>query len=140
MGKKKIRREKAVKLLFLVVVFFSLLTYTIYNAFKPAEVKTIEMYLTVGNYTGFDVNASALIFGTVMPSSSAQRTVNITNIDENMHKVYIKPTGELAKWTSISEDKLILKGDESREVKVRVSAPLDAEHGEYTGKLKIIFK
>lgn len=138
--KKKIKKDKAIIILVLIVIIFSALTCIIYTRLKPAEIRTIEMYLTVSNYTGFDVNTSALIFGTVIPSSYVQRTINITNIDENIHKICIKPTGKLAKWIAVSEAEFILKGNESKEIKVKINVPYDAEYGKYTGSLKIIFR
>ncbi len=98
------------------------------------------MHLTVGNYTGFDVTTNALIFGTVMPSSYAKRKINITNINERIHKIYIKPTGELAKWTTLSENKFVLKEGQSKEIAIKIDVPHDAEYREYTGSLKIIFR
>ncbi|MBR9692165.1 hypothetical protein GOV06_05270 [Candidatus Woesearchaeota archaeon] len=137
---KKIKRERAVIYLLLIAVVVSALTYLVYTNLKPAAIRTIDMHLTVGNYTGFDINTSALIFGTVIPSSYAKRIINITNIDEDIHNVYIEPTGELAEWTSISETEFILIKDESKEIEIIIYAPSDAEHGKHTGRLKIIFR
>jgi len=140
MEKRYIKKEKAIIILILIVVISFLITYFVYDSFKPVEIKTIDMDLTVGNYTGFDVNTSALIFGTTVPNSYVKRTINITNIDENNHKVSIKAYGELKEWTSISEDSFTLKGDETKEIDVEIRVPTDADRREYTGDLKILFR
>jgi len=138
--KKEIKKEKALIILILIIIISSLITYFIYNSLKPIEIQTIDMSLTVGDYTGFDVNTSSLIFGTAAPSSFIKRSVNITNIDENTHEIHIKATGDLKKWISISETEFILKKEESKEISIKANIPNDAEYREYEGKLKIIFR
>jgi len=137
---EKIKTKRAILTLLLIAAISSISTYFIYTYLESYEIKTIDMHLTVGNYTGFDVTTNALVFGTVMPSSYAKRKINITNINERIHKIYIKPTGELAEWITLSENKFVLKEDQSKEIAIRIDVPYDAKYGEHTGSLKIIFK
>jgi uncharacterized protein YpmB len=137
---EKIKKEKVIIILILIVIISSIVTYFIYTSFKPYEIKTTDMYLTVGNYTGFDVNTSALVFGTVKPSSYVKRKINITNTDQIPRTILIRKKGELAEWTSISEKEFILEGNESKEIDIKIDVPYDAEHGKYTGSLKVIFR
>ncbi len=137
---KKIEKEKAIVLLLLIIAVSSVITYFAYNKFVPAEIRTIEMHLTVGNYTGFDVNTSALIFGTVIPTSSVKRTFNVTNTDDKAHKVFVKVKGSLADWTSFSENRFILAGRESKDIDVIIDVPSDAEYGKYEGMIEILLR
>jgi hypothetical protein len=140
MAKKEIKKEKAIIILIFVILISIAITCLTYNYLKPSEIQTIDMYLTVGNYTGFDVNISALTFGTIAPTGSAKRTINITSIADKKQKVCIKAQGELKQWTTISEKTFILNKDESKEVEIKVKVPSTAEYRKYNGTLKISFR
>lgn len=140
MGKKKVKKEKAIIIIILVIIVASALSYTFYNQVRPNDVKVIDMRLNVGNYTGFDVNTSLLIFGTVVPGGSAKRTINIENIAEEEQKVEIVAEGELADWSYLSKNHFNLQTYEITSVDVTLYVPENATFGNYKGTLEILFR
>ena len=96
--------------------------------------KEVDMFVKVDNYAGFNVDTSALYFGTIAPGNSAFRFLDFGSV--NKVRVIIIPFGKIKKWVSFSNN-FILEGNKS--VKVTVDIPKNAEFGEYKGKLKLYF-
>ena len=112
----------------------------VYPYFSPLHIEEIYMYITVGNYTGFNVNTSALFFGTVVKSGSSERYVVVTNEYNESLKVKINIKGELKDWTRLSENNFMLEKNANKTVNVKVNIPPDAESGGYTGTMEIRFR
>ena len=133
--------EKKKKIiLFLVIIASVVISILVYPYFSPLHIEEIYMYITVGNYTGFNVNTSALFFGTVAKSGSSERYVVVTNEYSEELKVKINIKGELEDWTSLSEKKFMLEKNANKTVNVKVNIPPDAESGGYTGTMEIRFR
>ncbi len=122
-------------ILFLTVFGFSLL-----KSFQVKQAQEIDMQLTVGNYTGFNVNTSALFFGTVVPGGTSKRSINIHNPLETPLKVMLSIEGELSQWALVSNNSFELKPNESREILIEINVPSSAEFGEYNSTFIITFK
>ena len=133
-------KQKRKVILAIIVLASIFATILIYPYFYPADVKEIDIYLKVSNYTGFNVNTSAVFFGTIIPSGMASRDIIVTNEDAEAHKVNIKIQGELNNWITISENGFSLESEQNRTIKLTLSVPYNAEYGNYTSKVKIIFK
>ena len=81
-GNKK-RNNKAIFLLIVAAIFCLFAALLIFLPFiRPLAQYELDMYLRVGNYTGIDVNASALHFGTVLRSATVSRKVTVTNTEK----------------------------------------------------------
>ena len=132
--------EKKKKIiLFLVIIASVVISILVYPYFSPLHIEEIDMYITVGNYTGFNVNTSALFFGTVAKSGSSERYVVVTNEYSEELKVKINIKGELEDWTSLSEKKFMLEKNANKTVNVKVNIPPDVEFGDYTSTMEIKF-
>lgn len=132
--------EKKKKIILFIVILASIIiSVLIYPYISPLHVKEIDMYITVGNYTGFNVNTSALFFGTVVKSGSSERYFIVTNEYNKELKVKINIKGELEDWTSLSENNFMLEKNANKTVTIKVNIPTEVESGDYTSIMKIKF-
>ena len=97
------------------------------------------MYLTVGDYVGFNVDTDAIYFGVINKSGSGSRIIDIKNTDVP-YMVNIESYGELAKWVYVSENNFLIRPYENKSLKVTVLVPPDAAYGNYAGLLKVILR
>ena len=103
----------------------------------PTSTQEFDMYLTVGNYTGFNVDTSAIFFGTVSPGGRGTRTVIITNYANATTRIELQTNGELARLVSFSNNSFSLAPGENSSVAVTATVPVDMPYGNHTGKLVI---
>ncbi|MEA3430526.1 MAG: hypothetical protein U9R08_04600 [Nanoarchaeota archaeon] len=136
----KVKKEKAIIILAIVILVVVAVSYLVYNMLKPDDIQVIDMTIKVGNYTGFDVNTSYLIFGTVVPGGYSKRSIKIKNIDDKKHNVEIVTEGELSDWTKISNNNFIINNGEIKDVDVTIFIPERSDMRKYDGKLAIIFR
>lgn len=106
----------------------------------PAEIKEFDMYLTVGEHIGFNVDIDAIYFGTLPQEGAGSRRIILKNDEDFSKKVKISASGELADWVWLEENNFVLSKNETKEVRIYVSPPEYAEFGNYTGKLRITFR
>ena len=122
--------RRYILLIILIIVLLSVLVFGFLFSYKE-----VDMFVKVDNYAGFNVDTSALYFGTIAPGNSAFRFLDFGSV--NKVRVIIIPFGKIKKWVSFSENNFALEGNKS--VKVTVNIPKDAKFGEYKGKLKLYF-
>ena len=132
--------KKAIIILVFAVVTSFILTNVIYDYLTIVDSKELKMYLTVADYAGFDVNTSALIFGTVPKGGSSSREVILTNDFNIPLKVDLKAYGELAGWVHVFENGFLMQPNVVKTVKVSATIPENAKFGNYAGILKISFQ
>ncbi len=115
-------------------------TGLLYISWSSPEIRSFEMYLSVADYVGVNADTSAIWFGTVPPSGTASRTVMLKNIDAWSRWVEMKAQGQLAGWVSVDANGFVLGPGEEKNVTVYVIVPKDAQHGNYTGRLDVVFR
>jgi len=132
---------KKFNIFFLIILVISLIFLAVIFL-KPSQIgqEEMDMYLRVGNYTGINLNSSALYFGTAMASSTVSRDIFITNIKSENIIARLDAYGSLAPWTHFSQNRIVLLGNESKNVTVSVSIPENAKNGDYSGKVRIVFE
>jgi len=142
-NKKKKKDRENRKIIFLLVIFLLLVSVAIIIKFYPQVIpfdqKEIMMYLTVGNYTGIDLNVSALAFGTVVKSSTVKREIAIANSGNNTIRASLSVSGDLSGWTKLSENNFAILSNQNKNITISITVPEDAEFGKYSGRLKISF-
>lgn len=128
----------AVVFVVLIAVSF---TYLWFNNFAVFWKEDIDMYLTVvkGNMVGINTNTDALYFGKVRKGGVSTRKIIIGNNDEKPHLIQIKTFGDLSKWVYVSDNNFILHPGESKNVSVSCDVPKDADTGNYTGGLQVVY-
>lgn len=127
-------------LLIFAVVISIFLTYFFYNSFIIEEIITLDMVVKVNDHFGLNADADAIKFGMIMPGTSGERSITVDNSAAYPLRVVILKSGYIADWVKVSENNFILKENENRQVIFKVSAPENSNYGNYTGKVKIIFK
>lgn len=126
--------------LFIVVLLVIGIVSLAYTFLFASEIEEFDMYLTVGDYVGLNVDTDALYFGTIFPDGSGYRTLTLGNDGFFSKRVKIDVTGELRDWVWTAENNFILDRNENKEITVHVSVPKDAEFGNYTGRLRMEFR
>lgn len=128
-------------LLVLITILISFsLTFFFYTHYILQDVLELDMKIKIGDAVGFDTNTSVISFGIIpKEGGSSQRPVILNNMENKPLRVYIKKSGEMAKWVYISEDNFILQGYETKELLFTAIPSKDAEVGAYKGKVRFIF-
>jgi len=128
--------------LFLIVAVMvsCILTYILYNFFIIENIYTLDMNVKIGYNLGLNVDGDSIKFGKLMPGTSGERSILINNNATYPLRVVILKSGYIADWVKISENNFILKEKESKEVIFEAFAPTNVGVGNYTGKVKVIFK
>ncbi len=127
-------------LLIILVVLSAFLAYFFYNYFIIENIINLDMYAKVGGHFGINADADAMKFGMIMPGTSGERSILVSNSATYPLRVVILKSGDMADWVNPSENKFILKENESKQIIFEVNAPKNSNFGNYTGKVKIIFK
>ncbi|MEM7814713.1 MAG: hypothetical protein QXF55_00010 [Candidatus Aenigmatarchaeota archaeon] len=105
----------------------------------PSRTEEFGMYLTVENVTGFNVDTTAIFFGTVPPGGVGMRTITIAHNGSAPIRVGFRLEGELASLVTVSPESFALSPGESRNVTVSVAVPAGMPYGNYTGKLTVMY-
>jgi uncharacterized membrane protein len=134
-------KKRDVIMILIIILLLSVTSTVLYYSFYVIEdVRDIPMNITVADFYGFDLNKGMLTMGVSQPGASAKRMVRLENTAGFPLKVQLKTYGELAKWTSFSENDFILEEGEYKQIDVSVIVPGEAEYGDYTGSVRITFK
>lgn len=143
--KRRKRKSEIKKLAFilLAIVIISILASLLTQYFLIEKVQTFNVFVTVANRVGFNISkgeSNVLHFGTAPPGSSSSRTLVFDSSDPRPSKVIIKSYGQIKSWIIASENNFILACNEDKTVKIIIAVPKNAEFGDYTGRIKLIFK
>jgi hypothetical protein len=112
-----------------------ILAFSVYYLI-PTDTMEMDMSVTISNHIGFDVNTSAITFGTLMPDSFASRDVTVLNPDNYGKIAHFTAEGNITRLVTLPPDTPITANG-NLTVNIRASAPSDAEKGYYEGKLII---
>ncbi|MEM5814606.1 MAG: hypothetical protein QXD77_02215 [Candidatus Aenigmatarchaeota archaeon] len=103
--------------------------------FKP-ETTELQMSLTVGGRIGFDINTTALTFGTVPPGGASSRDVIVENKDAYDKTASFSAEGSISRFVKLPPN-IRIKAFSNATASVRAEVPANAEPGNYTGRLLI---
>ena len=132
--------EKAIVILVIVVLSSASLTKIVYDYFTLVDVVEFDMYLTVSDHVGVNVGTSAIFFGTTFPGGSSNRLVMLNNSYSFPVKVELYDSGDLSRWVYFSDNGFTIEPNVNGTVRVGVAIPEDSKYGNYTGKLRIVFR
>lgn len=111
--------------------------FVVYTFVNPPQTVYYDIYLTVGNYTGFNVATDALYFGTVPPGGAASRFIEIRNDGGMNVESTLVFEGTVTRFLSAPE-KVVLEPYHNQTVQISAYVPEDAQRGEYFGKLYVV--
>jgi len=103
------------------------------------DYKELDVYVTVGDHLGFNIDTSDLFFGTIQPGASGKRSITLELDNCDKCKVNLKSSGSIKDWISISENNFIIKKGEKKSLDIFLNIPNNAQYGNYTGRLMIYF-
>ncbi|MBL7056570.1 hypothetical protein ISS07_06670 [Candidatus Woesearchaeota archaeon] len=129
-------------LLLVVVAIFlsSFLSYKFYSVYIVEDTITLDMEIKVDDHFGLNADTDALKFGRIMPGTSAERGIEVENNASFPLKIVITNSGVFQDWISISDNYFVLDVDDRKKVLFEVTAPDNADFGNYSGKTTILFK
>ena len=108
-------------------------------AFFAFQTNELYMSLSVGEHVGFDVNTTAVTFGTVLPGGVVQRDLTITNTDGYDKVASFSVEGNISRFVRPPADALA-KAAANTSVGIKAEVPQDTTFGEYTGKLRVTLR
>jgi len=141
--KEKIMHSGSIVKAFLILLAILAIGYMCYFLFYPWEPTEFNMHVNFTselNIMGFAVNNTSLDFGTVPTGAWATKNITIHYNYTSPEFVRIVASGNISKWTSVSDNNFILSGNGEKPLAIRVYVPLDVEFGEYSGTLSIYYK
>ena len=119
------------------VVLIVISVYVLINS--PLEMKTLDLSFVVGEHLGFDLNASSLSFGIIMPGGSAVRRVVMQNNYDFPIKVEIYTSKNIRGYVFAEPEHLIESG-KTEQISFNLIVPEYMEHGEYSGEVYFKFR
>lgn len=119
---------------FISLVLIILLFKTYHN--QPLEEKILDVKFIVGDKPGFDLNDSGLIFGRIIPGSTASRKVRMFNGNDFLVEVRVFTDKSTANFLRVDAPFNLLP-NESKDVIFSLTVPKNMSFGEYSGKTVI---
>lgn len=125
-------------LLFVLFAFFFAAACTA----QPSEVLEVPADAFIGNYSGINLDADALHFGTLGEGKEGSRTrvIVIANNGEQIKKITLSVTGTIAQGITFSDASFLLEPHQNKTVQVTFTLLSDMEYGNYTGIVHIVSK
>lgn len=127
-------------LLIAVVMITISSTVIIYTLLNVKEVREIDMLLKVGATSGLNADTDYIKFGKVVPGGSSTRNITLENNHDLPLRCDISASGKVSDFVSFSENFFTLQSGEKKTVSITASVPEGTPYGNYTGKMKIVFK
>ena len=143
MRNKRVSKNKTILLLIVVVLVAAALSTAIsyyYTSKGALEIQKIPMDIKVQQKFGFNLDTDKLHFGGVFPGGSSERGVIIVNNRDFPLKARFYMSGEIGSWVKPEDNPIYLQPSENRTVKFTAKAPENAEFGNYTGEVTVVFK
>jgi hypothetical protein len=126
------------KAIFLLVITY-IVCFSISTIYTNARTTYIvyDSSLIVGDHVGFDLNSSALTFGMIGLSGTAERGVIINNNNSFSQRVKIYTRGNISQFLLVSQNNLIVPPNTEKQVDFIASIPADIEFGQYSGQVRV---
>ena len=128
--------------LILVIVLSVILLFSYYSSIKEVKELNIDVRISTNpKELGFNVEGDALHFGTIPRGQTGVRHIKLfQDYSYPIKVVMILSKDEVSKWVTVSDNEFILEPNTTKDIKVTLFVPNDAKAGNYTGKLKVIFR
>ena len=137
--KNRLNLFKLIILGLVVILIASVLAafYTVYY-FKPVQISEIDVEFEVTNFTGINVDGSALNFGAVNQQGGAERRVIITNDYDFPVEVSVYPSESVQDYLRY-EPKFSLSSGQEKTFKVTLVVSEGTAFDVYKGNLRFVF-
>lgn len=134
-------RKRVILLSIILIVIAASIAYSLSESLFVYSVVEFDMHAKVveGKMVGVNIDTDALYFGKIRKGGLSTRWIIVDNQDEDPHLIRIRTFGDLSKWVYVSDNNFILANNESRRVTVSCDVPQEAEVGNYTGRLQVVY-
>jgi len=130
-------KTKLILLIILLVIFSSIATAVIYFNNEVYQIRSLPMVVEVKNKIGIGLyGGEQLNFGIVPRGGASTLTFNITS-NKDVNVLVIKK-GNIAGFITLSENNFFLGKNELKRIETSLRIPMNAEFGNYSGRLIII--
>lgn len=137
--KRAIGKIATVVLLLGVILLGVFFIYRAVSPFRGAlKVEKVDVSFAIGEYGGFNLNKTALTYGTITLGGSSVRNVILGNSYSFPIIVKVFASESLTRFLTVEEN-LFIEPGESKKVGVTIQAPQDAEFGNYSGEISFVF-
>ena len=137
--KKGLSRKKTVMLLIVAALLSIGAVLLFYSLYALYDLKTLDVYLEVGDKQGFDVDTVRVSFGRAMPGTWASRELIVSQDYTRPLLVSFRVDGNVSQFVHLP-DPIWVDGSEPRTVSISAYVPLNQTEGVYTGKLRVAFR
>jgi len=134
--KKEKHNEKLIFILIAILILTLILNiYFFINFSRIFEVRELYASIIVSDKIGFDLNSTALTFGSTFRGGSSAREINIENSFGFPIEVEIHGKGDMEKFVRPSRH--YIDKDEKKSIQIAAFVPEDTEFGKYEGNVEI---
>ncbi|MFC1728652.1 hypothetical protein ACFLZ7_04300 [Nanoarchaeota archaeon] len=133
------KRNKFILILVLAIVFSIFLTKFIFYSFYVLDVQELDIYVDVidqDGAVGMDLSTDALRFSHMPLGTRATKWINVST--DVPTKIIVQVSGNIQDFV-YGNNSVILLPNEIKKLEVTMNIPLEAELGEYSGKLTVLF-
>lgn len=100
--------------------------------FNTLEVKRLVVTYSVGEKAGFDLNATALSYGRLLPGSKGTRIVNVDNTFDFPIHVTFRPHKDINSLLSFNRTRQTIAPGGNLTLPITLLVPVDAPFGNHT--------
>lgn len=124
---------------FVVAVLFGVgIGGLLFSLATPVERRVLEASIFVAEHVGFDLNDSALTFGTTVPGQVQERAFFVHNFNDFSVVVRLFARGDLAEFLRLSNTSFVLSPGESEQVFASVFLPENVSYGFINGSVESV--
>tara|TARA_Y100000310_G_C20700537_1_gene829406 strand:+ start:6555 stop:6977 length:423 start_codon:yes stop_codon:yes gene_type:complete len=120
-------------LISLTAIAVTIYAYTFYNVVGYVE---YQVNYSIGDSIGFNLDEGPINFGTVIPGTRTARNIEIKSDKDAIVNIYIEDLDDV----SPDENNFFIEAGETRSVDIVLFIPGESEYGDYSGKIRIIFR
>lgn len=128
-------------ILLIIILSFvaSILTFILYQEVYIEKIVEYNVSVKVADRVAVNVDAGKLYFGKLFPYSNAERHLILNNDLPYPVRVVFISSGETKDWLSFAKNNFVMLPGQDDKISVIAEAKT-SEYGNYTGKVKVIFK
>ncbi len=137
--KKEKHNEKLIFILIAILILaFILNIYLFISLSRIIEIRELSASIIVSDKIGFDLNSTALTFGSTLRGGSSTREISIENNFGFPIEVYVYGDNGMENFIISAKERI--EKDEKKSIKISAFVPEDTEFGKYEGSIKIALR
>ena len=130
------KRDKQILLFIALIAVILAIISMVSFFFLPLQITEFDVRFNVSEKIGFDLNNSALTFGSVVPGNYYERKIIIENKYDFPIKAKIFVSKDISDFF-LKTDSVMLMPRENASIPITIYIPQNSEKKEYSGKIAI---